>query len=57
MQTGLSTFFINFMSLIVLTYGAVEITDKTVANFKYLHYEAAVVQEHFMEVVGWNHKH
>ncbi|KAG1731022.1 hypothetical protein EDB19DRAFT_1618810, partial [Suillus lakei] len=37
--------------------GLIEITGKTDVNFKYLCYEAAVVQEHLVKVVEWNHKH
>ncbi|KAG2336334.1 hypothetical protein BDR05DRAFT_1005961 [Suillus weaverae] len=57
MQAGLSMCLIDFAPLTVLTYGAVEITGKMDVNFKYLCYEAAVVQEHLVKVVGWNHKH
>ncbi|KAG2355040.1 hypothetical protein BDR07DRAFT_1493722 [Suillus spraguei] len=36
--------------------GLIQITGKTNVNFEYLCYEAAVVQEHLVKVVGWNHK-
>ncbi|KAG1798653.1 uncharacterized protein HD556DRAFT_1206501, partial [Suillus plorans] len=56
MQAGLSKCLIDFVPHTVLTYCAVQITGKTNINFEYLRYEAAVVQEHLVKVVGWNHK-